>query len=151
MVILFFLEAEVVLFVFLTVLNVVGSVDASSVKVNGVPVNTSTQVDSKIATAINAIPDVDLSGYDTSSEVDTKISTAVNAIPATDLSSYDTSTQVDSKISTAINAIPDVDLSGYDTSAEVTSKVNALETSLTAGGPPGALDTLNELDCVLRR
>ena len=61
-------------------LNVVGSVDASSVKVNGVPVNTSTQVDSKIATAINAIPDVDLSGYDTSSEVDTKISTAVNAI-----------------------------------------------------------------------
>ena len=121
-------------------LNVVGSVDASSVKVNGVPVNTSTQVDSKIATAINAIPDVDLSNYDTSSEVDAKIA----AIPATDLSSYDTSTQVDSKISTAINAIPDVDLSGYDTSAEVTAKVNALETSLTAGAP-GALDTLNEL------
>ena len=125
-------------------LNVVGSVDASSVKVNGVALNTPAQVDSKISTAINAIPDVDLSGYDTSSEVNTKISTAVNAIPATDLSSYDTSTQVDSKISTAINAIPDVDLSGYDTSAEVTAKVNALETSLTAGAP-GALDTLNEL------
>ena len=124
-------------------LNVVGSVDAS-LQGKWSTSNTSTQVDSKIATAINAIPDVDLSGYDTSSEVDTKISTAVNAIPATDLSSYDTSTQVDSKISTAINAIPDVDLSGYDTSAEVTAKVNALETSLTAGAP-GALDTLNEL------
>ena len=46
------------------------------------------------------------SSVDTSSQVDTKISTAINAIPATDLSNYDTSTEVTNKINTLLGGAP---------------------------------------------
>ena len=47
------------------------------------------------------------SSVDTSSQVDSKISTAINAIPATDLSNYDTSTEVTNKINTLLGGAPD--------------------------------------------
>ena len=46
------------------------------------------------------------SSIDTSSQVDSKISTAINAIPATDLSNYDTSTEVTNKINTLLGGAP---------------------------------------------
>ena len=46
------------------------------------------------------------SSVDTSSQVDSKISAAINAIPATDLSNYDTSTEVTNKINTILGGAP---------------------------------------------
>ena len=117
-----------------------GTVAVNELTIGGSSVNTSAEVDAKIA----AIPATDLSGYDTSSQVDSKISTAIGAIPSVDLSGYDTSTEVDAKIA----AIPSVDLAGYDTTAQVNAKIANLENALISGAPE-ALNTLVELSTAL--
>ena len=58
-----------------------GTVDVGGLTIGGSSVDTSSQVDSKISTAINAIPATDLSNYDTSTEVTNKINTLLGGAP----------------------------------------------------------------------
>ena len=60
-----------------------GIVNVNSLTINGVAADTSTQVDTKISNAIDAIPGVDLSNYDTSAQVDVKIANLVDSAPET--------------------------------------------------------------------
>lgn len=80
-----------------------------------------TAIDTKVSTAIEAIPDVDLSSYSTTEQMNTAISSAIADIPETDLSAYSTTTQMNQAIS---DAIATVDLSAYSTTEEMTTAIS---------------------------
>ena len=138
-----------------------GIVNVNSLTINGVAADTSTQVDTKISNAIDAIPGVDLSNYDTSAQVDTKISNAIDAIPGVDLSNYDTSAQVDVKIANLVDSAPETlntlgelatALSGNDSAIDsilstlsIKANLSSLATVATSGS---YTDLINKPDIV---
>ena len=126
-----------------------GNVEALSLSISGVPVNTSTQVDEKITGLETSLTDLIATKSNTSSLATVATTGSYNNLinkptlgtaAATASSAYATAAQ-GAKADTALQAS---NLVPYDTSAQVTAKIAALETSLTDGAP-GALNTLNEL------
>ena len=87
-----------------------GSVDLSNYY-------TKDQTDAKIQEVVDAIPEVDFTGYATETYVQEKINEI--DFPETDLSNYYNKDQVDAAIDGAIEEIPEVDLSGYAKKEEI--------------------------------
>ena len=111
--------------------NFNGTVAVGGLTVGGSSVDTSSQVDSKISTAINAIPATDLSNYDTSTEVTNKINTLLGGAPA----ALDTLNELAAAIGDDANF-----------SATITGQLSTINTQLSGKADSSSLSNYLRLD-----